>query len=266
MCVCMCIHHWHVHACMRVCRICVCVYVRMSVCVCVTSYPTPLQEENLVDECNVSLNMWIESLYLTTEDERSLVNNEWLKSSHIYAAHSLLKQSFPHQNGLCDPSYLAEKFLWSASSSNKFIQIMHVGGNHWVCLSNMLCEGDVVELFDSMHTNREVDDTTKQQAATILCCQSPSFSIRVINVQQQEKGNTCGLFAIAMAFDLCEGKDPFLSSYNESMLRTHLYKCFGQEKISRFPGCVLRKRRRRISRESKWKFIVFVGTLTLQHT
>ena len=118
-----------------------------------------------------------------------------------------------------------------------------------MCLSNMLCEGDVVELFDSMHTNREVDNTTKQQAATILCCQSPSFSIHVINVQQQEKGNTCGLFAIAMAFDLCEGKDPLLSSYNESMLRTHLYKCFGQEKISRFPGCVLRKRRRRISRE-----------------
>ena len=82
-----------------------------------------------------------------------------------------------------------------------------------MCLSNMLCEGDVVELFDSIHTNREVDNTTKQQAATILCCQSLSFSIRVINVQQQEKGNTCGLFAIAMAFDLCEGKDRRIYSY-----------------------------------------------------
>lgn len=151
--------------------------------------------------------MWVNNLALTTEDEKSLIDGEWLRSNHIYAAQSLLKLSFPHQSGLCDTILLAEKFQWP-STPKKFIQIVHVNGNHWACLSNSLCEGNVVELYDSMHTDPELENTIKQQASTILHCELPSFTIRVVNVQQQEKGDTCGLFAIAMAFELCEERDP----------------------------------------------------------
>ena len=183
------------------------------------------------------------------EDKRSLIDGEWLRSSHISAAQCLMKHAFPDQKGLCDPSYLSDKFQWP-SSPRKFVQIAHVKNNHWICLSNVLCEDEgVVELFDSMHTSLLVDNTIKQQTSTILHCQSPSFKIRVVNVQQQESADTCGLFAIAMAFDLCKGTDPFLSVYSESQLRTHLYKCFESKTFLQFPAGTLKQRQNRIIEE-----------------
>jgi len=59
--------------------------------------------------------------------------------------------------------------------------------------------------------------------------------IRVVNVQCQQGGDNCGVFAVAMAFDLCEGRDPFLCSYDETLMRSHLEDCFEQEGITRFP-------------------------------
>lgn len=186
--------------------------------------------------------MWNNDLVLTLEDERSLLRGEWLKSSHISAAQSLLKYAFPQQNGLCDTSYLREKYHWPSTPQN-FVQIIHVN-DHWVCLSNSLCNEDgVVELFDSLHST-SLDDTIIQQASTILCCQSPSFKIRVVNVQQQKGGETCGLFSIAFACDLCEGNDPFHSLYNESELQEHLYKCFQDERITPFPREIIRRNKR----------------------
>lgn len=207
-----------------------------------TSVCLSKQEHSTVDEC---LSMWISNLTLTNDDKRRLFTGEWLTANHISAAQLLLKHSFPQQNGLCDTSYLVEKFSWS-SSPHEFVQIIHVGGSHWACLSNVFCsrEHDVVELFDSMPPD-DLDNTIKEQAATIMHCESERFTICVVNVQWQEKGDTCGMFAVAMAYDLCNRKDPFLSSYNETRMRTHLRRCFEQETITRFPGSDLSRRNRR---------------------
>ena len=169
-----------------------------------------------------------------------------MTASHISAAHLLLKRAFPKQNGLCDTNYLADKFMWS-SSNQAFVQIIHVSGNHWACLSNVFCEEqNTVDLFDSLPG--DVGSTIKEQAATILHCQAPSFTIRVVNVQRQEGGDSCGLFAAAIAYDLCNRKDPFLMTYNESRLRPHLQRCFHQETITEFPRNIrnLVRRRKRI--------------------
>ena len=109
-----------------------------------------------------------------------LLSGGWLTASHISAAHLLLKRAFPKQNGLCDTNYLADKFTWP-SSNKAFVQVIHVSGSHWACLSNVFCEGqNIVDLFDSMPG--DVGRTIKEQAATILHCQAASFTIRVVNV------------------------------------------------------------------------------------
>ena len=196
-----------------------------------------------------SLTLWKKSLTLTNEDRKQLLSGGWLTASHISAAHLLLKCAFPKQSGLCDTNYLADKFIWS-SSNQAFVQVIHVSSNHWACLSNVFCEDqNIVDLFDSMPG--DVGSTTKEQAATILHCEATSFTIRVVNVQRQEGGDSCGLFAAAFAYDLCNGKDPFLLTYNESRLRPHLQRCFHQETITEFPRsmCHPSRRRKRILSE-----------------
>ena len=60
------------------------------------------------------------------------------------------------------------------------------------------------------------------------------LTICVINVQQQKLGDSCGLFAIAMALDICDGRDPFLNSYSEVEMRFHLEKCFKSKFLTKF--------------------------------
>ena len=120
-----------------------------------------------------------------------------------------------------------------------------VSGNHWACLSNVFCEDqNIVDLYGMPG---DVGGTVKEQPATILHCQATSFTIRVVNVQRQEGWDSCGQFATAIAYDLCNRKYTFLSTYNESRLRPHLQRCFQQETISEFPrGNQSRRRRKRI--------------------
>ena len=57
--------------------------------------------------------------------------------------------------------------------------------------------------------------------------------INIINVQQQENGSDCGVFAIAFAKCLLEGKDPSLYDFVNS--RTHLSQYLPQGIIPEFP-------------------------------
>ena len=103
------------------------------------------------DDYPTSLSVWINDLGLSEHDRRVLCGGEWLNADHISAAQMLLKRSFPFQNGLCDTSHLAERCHWPAVPQS-FVQIIHVGDSHWVCVSNKFDEEHVVELFDSLHT------------------------------------------------------------------------------------------------------------------
>ena len=234
--------HVSVHACARV--YCMCLRICTNLVLTCSNIVT-VQE---VDNYETNLTMWVESLQHTSEDKGSLDNGEWLNANHMFAASVLLKRAFPQQNGLCDTSYLAKKFCWP-SVPEGFVQIIHVGRGHWACLSNVLCEDNVVEFFDSLHCDPELETSITVQASSILQCESPSFAIRVVNVQKQENSDTCGLFAIAMAFDLCDGKDPFLSTYHETAMRSHLQECFTQETMSQFPCGSGSRRKKRVIKE-----------------
>ena len=54
-------------------------------------------------------------------------------------------------------------------------------------------------------------------------------------MQQQTNVSDCGLYAIAAAFDLCEGKNPAGAQYDEAQLREHFAKCLEIENLSAFP-------------------------------
>ena len=177
------------------------------------------------------LTAWTSDLSL--HDKHVLQNNRWLNANHISAANKLMLKAFPHQNGLQDTHYLAKKMSW-LSIPKDFVQIVHVGDFHWACLSNKLCEGsNVVELYDSMHM--EPGDTVREQVSTIMNCEADAVILRVMNIRHQWSGQACGLYAIAVAVDLCLGNDPCFSLYDEENMRSHLELCFRKQRIAQFP-------------------------------
>ncbi|XP_064384358.1 uncharacterized protein LOC135342254 isoform X2 [Halichondria panicea] len=194
-----------------------------------------VSNESLLDdsETNPCLKDWVSDLGLSLYEKQALQRNAWLSANHISAANMLLRREFPHQNGLQDTMYLLENLQWR-SSAHEFVQIIHVGGFHWACLSNKLSsDASKIQLYDSLHI--EPGPTIIEQSCTILHCMKDRFTIQVVNVQLQYTGDSCGLFAIAMAYDLCSGRNPLKISYDESMMRVHLERCFNNRELSRFP-------------------------------
>lgn len=205
----------------------------------------------------LNLANWIKSLALTKLDEEILLADGELTANHISGGQLLLRRLHPQQEGLNDTSYLCDKLLWQ-SKPVSFIQIIHVKGNHWACLSNRFCShANEVELFDSLHNHslhksRGPDCSILDQACAILKSPAKSITINVVNVQQQYGSTQCGLYALAFAADLCENIDPFSRVYYESRFRSHLLTCFLSEKIAPFPS----RRRRSVLEERVTKISV----------
>ena len=75
-----------------------------------------------------------------------------------------------------------------------------------------------------------ITQTTKLIAK---CVQKEKVKVNIINVQEQENESDCGVFAIAFAKCLLEGKDPYL--YDFVNPRNHLAQCLPQGIIPEFP-------------------------------
>ena len=61
----------------------------------------------------------------------------------------------------------------------------------------------------------------------------PSFDMNFINVQHQDGYSDCSLFALAIAYDLCNGEDP--CDYDQQQMKSHLCSCFEHGVITAFP-------------------------------
>ena len=153
------------------------------------------------------------------------------------ATNFLLRSQFPTQNGLQDTCKLKQSGIWS-STPDRFVQILHVSSNHWACLSNKFSSPGSVDLFDSMHTVPVEDGTILTQVCSILQTPNPTITTNVVNVGCQEGGSDCGLFTIAMAYDLCAGVDPVTKEYVQSEMRSHLHSCFNNKLLKPFPSTV----------------------------
>lgn len=189
------------------------------------------------DPCLMS---WIGSCRLSMHDKEQLESGQWLNANHIAAGQHLLKQAYPNQCGLQDTHLLTQK-KWFDTPED-FVQVLYIEPNHWACLSNKFvssdCSSHTIDLYDSLHTVPDEEGSIVMNACTILKAEESSVTINVINVQYQAGGADCGLFALAMAADLCRGLDPLNVTYHQDKMRTHLQECFEQLTLSPFPSNV----------------------------
>ena len=194
----------------------------------------------------------MKDLALTSIDKRQLYNGDWLTDTHILALNKLLAAKFPEQEGLQDPLMLS-KCLRYSSGNQCFVQIVHVAGNHWVCVSNKLSSFGVVEVYDSIPHYSTNSSCLRRQVAAILKTHTSSFKLRHVDVQRQVGSSDCALFSLAFATALCMGEDPHATSFIQAALRPHLGMCFESQKILGFPTPVWSRRlgRNRVLHEEK---------------
>lgn len=170
-------------------------------------------------------------------DKQLLITGQQLTANHIAAGQLLLQRMYPDQCGLQDTCLLSEnKWLDVAED---FVQVVHIEPDHWACLTNKFvaseCSSHTVNLYDSLHTVPDKEGTIVKQACLILQTPESIVTINVINVQRQAGSVDCGLFALAMATDLCRDLDPISVSYHQHKIRSHLEECYEKLVMSPFP-------------------------------
>nr|XP_047132634.1 uncharacterized protein LOC124811303 [Hydra vulgaris] len=157
---------------------------------------------------------------------------EMLSDLHINKAQKRLFMQFPDVKGLQDP-ILGSKLHFRVQSG-KFVQILHNGAMHWLAISNFLSTHlNSVDAFDSLYYDLSVSG--KMQVGSIMMVKKPFLKLQFKDFQRQSGGLDCGLFAIAVATDLCYNYDPSIKCYKQELMRNHLLKCFSDNYLTPFP-------------------------------
>ena len=170
---------------------------------------------------------------LKTYHQRILLSKcAWLDDLIVTASQYLLKKQYPHIGSLQAPS-LSEK-LAMKPPGKEFVQILNVTGNYWITVSNFGCGSSRIEVFDSL--GGLLSQQCLKVVADLMQCEESKIAIDYVDVQKQQGGNDCGLFAIAFATSICSRQSPATLSYDQSLMRSHLLQCLERKKMVKFPS------------------------------
>ena len=90
--------------------------------------------------------------------------------------------------------------------SDKFVQILHNGHNHWLTISSVGTTPSHILVYDSMYLS--AGQATKQQIACPMRVSELNLTLTFVDVQTQVGGSDCGVFALAFATAICYGHSP----------------------------------------------------------
>ena len=159
-----------------------------------------------------------------------LCQETWLDCDIIQAAHVCLQKVNPLIEGFQRPT-LGPAWNFSIALS-EFVQILHKGNAHWVCVSSVGCLAGMVNLYDSLF--HDIIELEVEEKIHNLMAES-FIGIITLPVQQQKNGSDCGVFAIAFATCIVYGIKPEEVSFDIPKLRPHLVECLGSNTIVPFP-------------------------------
>jgi hypothetical protein len=77
---------------------------------------------------------------------KQLLDGEWLTDTEIECFLSILRNEFPHIDGLEDPLILKNR-TDNVAIASSFIRVVNSGSNHWVCVASCANELDKGNLF-----------------------------------------------------------------------------------------------------------------------
>ena len=162
----------------------------------------------------------------------------------IDAAQKVLAAQFKAQFG--DAGFqcvgLGSTFAFEVGS-DKFVQILHNGHNHWLTISSVGTTPGQILVYDSMYPS--AGQATKQQIACLMRVSEPNLTLTFADVQMQAGGSDCGAFALAFATAICYGHSPGKFHFDQQCMRAHLIECLEKKQFTMFP---IRKARRQGSK------------------
>ena len=176
-------------------------------------------------------------LCFSKEEEDVIDQREMLSDESINVAQNLLSSQFPEIKGLQDTVLGKLQEFDVINKDKSYIQILHAGSLHWVCVANTLpqkTDNEIHYLYDSLkkkHISRDV----LNQISSFSFHDGPQLIIHSAAVQQQDNGVDCGLYAIAFATSLAYGENPEEELFDKSKLREHLKSCFRSQTMTPFP-------------------------------
>jgi hypothetical protein len=143
----------------------------------------------------------------------------------------LISNQFPDYDGLQD-TVLQQNYSWK-NPSTKYLQFLHVNNCHWILIANTgEFPMNVVQIYDSLYTS--VSNATKKNICNFVNVAENELVLKVMNVQQQSDGSSCGVFAAAFAVSLAFGCDPTHLIFFQ--IREHLASCLQAGNLERFPS------------------------------
>lgn len=154
-----------------------------------------------------------------------------LNDTIINAAQQLIRRSYPLVDGLQDPLLAQTSFECTSSEG---VQIHHTGKYHWITSSST---SGTVNVYDSMFSDL-TQSTEKQLVECYRTLLNPAgeLCVHMSPVQKQSGSVDCGLFAIAVAFELASGNSNLSAVYfDQAKMRQHLLTCFENGEITPFP-------------------------------
>ena len=156
----------------------------------------------------------------------------WLDGAIIHSAQVLLQKINPLIEGFQRPTLGPVRNFNVVSG--EFVQLLHTGQDHWVCVSSIGCIPGTVRLFDSLYhdiISQEVEDQVKD-----LVLAESFQKLEYAPCQQQRNGSDCGVFAIAFATSLVFGSNPQNLNFDITKMRPHLVACLQAGLMSEFPS------------------------------
>ena len=165
-------------------------------------------------------------------DVQIIMNGEMLNDAIINKAQTLLHDPVPGVGGLEDTT-LGPISMFSIQRG-EFVQVLHDGSIHWVCVSNIGCKDQDVSYYDSLSGSR-VSWSLVQQITSIIHADKSELVVRTRKVQKQTNSVDCGIFALAFATSLLNGINPEEETYSVADLRPHLVDCLQFGKMTKFP-------------------------------
>ena len=132
---------------------------------------------------------------LTDSDYQTILNPiGWLNCDIIQEAQALLHEVNPSIKGFQRPTLGPVRNFDVVTS--EFVQLLHTGSDHWVCISSIGCVPGDVNLYDSLYHDA-ISQEVEEQADDLLG--GSLFALNYVPVQQQTYGADCGVMAIAFA-------------------------------------------------------------------
>lgn len=186
---------------------------------------------------NPSSRPRVRKINLREDDFSCISKGRMLTDVHINFCQRLLHEEFPQIRGFEDTSRgpVGQFSIFRGT----FVQILHDGSLHWVCVSNAFVPEEerhgTVHCYDSLNSDGTVTEKVVKQIADFSFCKSDNLAINLKPVQQQTNGTNCGVFAIAYAMCLVNGIDPTTVRFDEKRMRKHLVSCMEEKRLTLFP-------------------------------